>query len=93
LLALGLVLANQAGSFLALIPLAAVGALLLFSAADLAFSRRLFDARPSCWPVIAITAAGTAWADPFWGLLAGGLADLVRAQILALLRARASSRY
>jgi MFS superfamily sulfate permease-like transporter len=92
LLGLGLSLADQAGSLLALIPLAAVGALLLFSAADLAFSRRLFDARPSCWPVIAITAAGTAWADPFWGLLAGGLAELVRAQILALLRARAGSR-
>jgi MFS superfamily sulfate permease-like transporter len=92
LLGLGLSLADQAGSLLALIPLAAVGALLLFSAADLALSRRLFDARPSCWPVIAITAAGTAWADPFWGLLAGGLAELVRAQVLALLRARTGSR-
>jgi MFS superfamily sulfate permease-like transporter len=92
LLGLGLVLADQAGSLLALIPLAAVGALLLFSAADLALSRRLFDARPSCWPVIAITAAGTAWADPFWGLLAGGLAEWARGQILALLRARAGSR-
>jgi MFS superfamily sulfate permease-like transporter len=92
LLGLGLVLADQAGRLLAVIPLAAVGALLLFSAADLAFSRRLFDARPSCWPVIAITAAGTAWADPFWGLLAGGLAEGARGQILALLRARAGSR-
>src|SRR5918996_1461213 len=92
LLGLGLVLADQAGRLLAVIPLAAVGALLLFSAADLAFSRRLFDARPSCWPVIAITAAGTAWADPFWGLLAGGLAEWARGQILALLRARAGSR-
>ena len=91
LLGLALLLADQAGRVLALIPLAAVGALLLLSAADLAFSRRLFDARPSCWPVIAITAAATTWTDPFWGLLAGLLAEGVRAQILVLLRARARS--
>jgi hypothetical protein len=89
LLGLALLLADQAGRLLALIPLAAVGALLLVSAADLALSRRLFDARPSCWPVIAMTAVATAWADPFWGLLAGVLAEGVRAQILAVLRARA----
>lgn len=83
LLGLGLIFADQAGALLAVIPLAAVGALLLFSAADLAFSRRLFDARPSCWPVIGITAAVTAWIDPFWGLLAGGLAEIGRGQLLA----------
>jgi hypothetical protein len=83
LLGLGLILADQAGGVLALIPLAAVGALLLFSAADLALSKRLFDARPSCWPVIGVTAAVTAWADPFWGLLAGCLAELARGRILA----------
>jgi predicted benzoate:H+ symporter BenE len=92
LLGAGLIFADQAGHLLALIPLAAVGALLLFSAADLAFSRRLFDARPSCWPVIAVTAAVTAWVDPFWGLLAGGLAEFGRSQILASLRRRARSR-
>jgi MFS superfamily sulfate permease-like transporter len=84
LLGLGLILADRAGALLAVIPLAAVGALLLFSAADLALSRRLFDARPSCWPVIGITAALTAWADPFWGLLGGCLAELARGRILAL---------
>jgi MFS superfamily sulfate permease-like transporter len=92
LLGLGLALADQAGALLAVIPLAAVGALLLFSAADLAFSKRLFDARPSCWPVIAITAAATAWVDPFWGLLAGSLAEWLRSQILAALRAGADAR-
>ena len=92
LLGVGLIFADQAGHLLALIPLAAVGALLLFSAADLAFSRRLFDARPSCWPVIGITAAITAWVDPFWGLLAGGLAELVRGQILSSLHRRTRSR-
>lgn len=90
LLALGLIFAERAVDLLAVIPLAAVGALLLFSAADLAFSRRLFDARPSCWPVIGITAALTAWADPFWGLLAGGLAEIGRGQLLAGLRRRAN---
>ncbi|HEX6114482.1 MAG TPA: putative sulfate/molybdate transporter [Geminicoccaceae bacterium] len=89
LLGLCLIFADQAGALLAVIPLAAVGALLLFSAADLAFSRRLFDARPSCWPVIGITAALTAWADPFWGLLAGGLAEIGRSQLLGLLHRRA----
>jgi MFS superfamily sulfate permease-like transporter len=84
LLGLGLILADQAGALLAIIPLAAVGALLLFSAADLALSRRLFDARASCWPVIGITAALTAWTDPFWGLLGGCLAELARGRVLAL---------
>jgi MFS superfamily sulfate permease-like transporter len=89
LLGVGVTFADQAGALLAVIPLAAVGALLLFSAADLALSRRLFDARPSCWPVIGITAALTAWADPFWGLLGGCLAEIGRGQLLAALRGRA----
>ena len=89
LLGLGLIFADQAGALLAVIPLAAVGALLLFSAADLAFSRRLFDARRSCWPVIGITAALTAWVDPIWGLLAGGLAEIARGHLLAMLHRRA----
>jgi hypothetical protein len=67
--------ADQAGGVPALMPLAAVGALLLFSAADLALSKRLFDARPSCWPVIGTAAAFTVWAHPVWGLLGGCLAD------------------
>jgi predicted benzoate:H+ symporter BenE len=92
LLGLGLFLADRAGALLAVIPLAAVGALLLFSAADLALSRRLFDARLSCWPVIGITAAVTAWVDPFWGLLAGGLTEIGRGQLLALWRRRTDSR-
>jgi hypothetical protein len=33
--------------------------------------------------VIGITAALTAWADPFWGLLGGCLAELARGRILA----------
>ena len=39
-----------------------------------------------------ITAAVTAWVDPFWGLLGGGLAEIGRGQLLALLQRRADSR-
>jgi MFS superfamily sulfate permease-like transporter len=63
---------------LTLIPAAGLGALLLWAAGELAVSRRLFDCRPSCWPVIAVTAAATLLADPFAGLLAGSAAELVR---------------
>ena len=67
------------------IPLAAVGVLLLVAAGELALTKRLFDSKPSCWPVIAITAGVTVWADPFWALCAGSLAELVRIGILGLL--------
>jgi MFS superfamily sulfate permease-like transporter len=63
---------------LAAIPTAALGALLLVASAELALTKRLFDCRPSCWPVIAVTAAVTVWIDPFWGLLAGSCAELAR---------------
>src|SRR5690606_13146642 len=58
-------------SLLALIPTAALGALLLMASGELALTKRLFDSKPSCWPVIAVTAGVTVLADPFWGLLAG----------------------
>jgi hypothetical protein len=45
---------------------------------ELALTKRLFDCKPSCWPVIAVTAGVTVWADPFWGLAAGSCAELVR---------------
>lgn len=71
---------------LAAIPAAGLGALLLMAAGELALTRRLFDSKPSCWPVIALTAAVTVWADPFWGLLAGCLAEPVRAAVVRHLR-------
>lgn len=66
-------------SFIAAIPLAGLGALLLVTAVELAVSRRLWAAKPSCWPVIAITALVTVWADPLFGLLAGVVSERVRA--------------
>lgn len=71
---------------LAAIPAAGLGALLLMASGELALTKRLFDCRPSCWPVIAVTAGVTVWADPFWGLLAGSCAELVRLAAIRLLR-------
>ena len=92
-LVLGLVLFTLAmlpGGFglvmLAAIPAAALGALLLMAAGELALTKRLFDGRPSCWPVIAVTAGATGWFDPFWGLLAGSVAELARFAALRLVR-------
>jgi MFS superfamily sulfate permease-like transporter len=86
----GLALAppEAAATALAAIPAAGLGALLLFAAGELAFSKRLFDCRPSCWPVIAVTAGVTVIFDPFWGLLAGGVAEIIRANLVRLILCR-----
>jgi MFS superfamily sulfate permease-like transporter len=86
LLCIALLPGNLGVALLTAIPAAGLGALLLIAAAELAITRRLFDSRPSCWPVIAVTAAGTLWADPFWGLVAGTLAEVARRLILRLLQ-------
>ncbi|MBD3639356.1 MAG: benzoate transporter [Marinobacter sp.] len=66
-------------SIIAAIPTAGLGALLMVAAVELAVSRRLWTAKPSCWPVIAVTALVTVWVDPFFGLLAGVASETVRA--------------
>ncbi|WP_375191497.1 putative sulfate/molybdate transporter [Marinobacter sp.] len=66
-------------SFIAAVPAAGLGALLLVAAVELGFSRRLRVAKPSCWPVIGVTALVTFWADPFFGLIAGVAAETFRA--------------
>ncbi|PTB92896.1 benzoate transporter [Marinobacter sp. B9-2] len=65
-------------SMIAAIPMAGLGALLFVAATELALSRRLWTAKPSCWPVIAITALVTVWVDPFFGLLAGVASETFR---------------
>ena len=65
-------------SMIAAIPMAGLGALLFVAAAELALSRLLWTAKPSCWPVIAITALITVWVDPFFGLLAGVASETFR---------------
>jgi MFS superfamily sulfate permease-like transporter len=65
-----------------MIPIGAVGALLVFAGTDLAMSRRLFDARPSCWPVIAATSITTVFVNPAVALIAGWAAEFIRAMIM-----------
>jgi predicted benzoate:H+ symporter BenE len=96
-LALGLALValvflpwNWAAAMLTAIPIAALGALLLMASAELALTRRLFDSKPSCWPVIAVTAGVTVWLDPFLGLVAGSLAELARLGLVRLVFRQAS---
>jgi Spy/CpxP family protein refolding chaperone len=48
LLALALGFADRAAGLFAIIPIGAVGALLIIAGTDLAISRRLFDGKPSC---------------------------------------------
>lgn len=86
LLAIALLPGGTGLAMLAAIPAAALGALLLLAAGELALTKRLFDCKPSCWPVIAVTAGVTIWADPFWGLLAGSCAELGRLAALCLLQ-------
>lgn len=81
LLILGLGFAESATGIFAAIPGAAVGALLLVAGTDLALSRRLFDARPHCWPAIGLAAAGTALLNPAIGLAAGWAIEAARGAI------------
>jgi len=62
------------------------------AAGELALTRRLFDCRPSCWPVIAVTAGAVLWADPFWGLLSGSVAELVRLAVVRRLYRQGAPR-
>ena len=55
---------------------------------ELAASRRLWDCKPSCYPVIAATAAATVIADPFWGLVTGTAAEGLRLAVLRRIRRR-----
>ena len=69
-----------------MIPPAAVGSLLLIAGTDLALSRRLFDARPSCWPAISLTAAITLLINPAVALVVGWILETARGPVVRLLR-------
>lgn len=92
LLILALLPGGAGAALLAAIPMAGLGAMLLVAAGELALTRRLFDCRPSCWPVIAVTAGVVLWVDPFWGLLAGSAAELLRMAVVRRLYARREPR-
>ncbi len=83
LLLLAILPPSVQSAVLAAIPTASLGALLLIAAWELAISRRLIDARPSCRPVIAVTALVTVLANPLLGLVAGTCAEIVRKIILS----------
>ena len=85
-LLLGLGLAGSAAQLLAVIPLPAVGALLLVAGGDLALSRRLFDALPSCRPVIAVAAGATVIFNPAVGLIVGCVGEVIRKAVLGAIR-------
>jgi MFS superfamily sulfate permease-like transporter len=74
--------ANHAAALFAIIPIGAVGALLILAGTDLAISRRLFDGKPSCWPVIGVAALVTLTINPALGLALGWAAELFRAAIV-----------
>jgi MFS superfamily sulfate permease-like transporter len=74
--------ANHAAAMFAIIPIGAVGALLILAGTDLAISRRLFDGKPSCWWVIVVTALVTVTVNPALGLILGWITELIRAAIV-----------
>jgi MFS superfamily sulfate permease-like transporter len=87
-LTLGFFFAATALDMLRMIPMAAVGAFLVVAGGDLAISRRIFDARPSCWPVIAGAAIATVAVNPAIGLLVGFAGEMLRTRILSYLLRR-----
>ncbi len=78
LLGLAFGLAESAAALFALIPAGALGALVFMAGCDLALSRRLFDARPACWPAIGVAAGLTLAVNPAVGLAAGWALELAR---------------
>ncbi len=69
-------------ALLSAIPAVALAALLLVASDDLALSKRLFDAVPSCRPVIAVTALGVVFWNPLAALVLGTLAEMVRKAVV-----------
>ncbi len=74
--------ADHAGALFTIIPIGGVGALLILAGTDLAISRRLFDGKPSCWPVIGVTALATLTINPALGLVLGWISEPIRAAIV-----------
>jgi MFS superfamily sulfate permease-like transporter len=82
LLVLAIAFADHATALFALIPLGAVGSLLIFAGTDLAISRGLFDGKPSCLWVIGATALATVTVNPALGLILGWISEFIRAAIV-----------
>jgi predicted benzoate:H+ symporter BenE len=82
LLVLALGFADRAAALFALVPAGAVGALLIVAGAELGFSRRLFDGKPSCLWVIGTAAFVTVAVNPALGLALGWIAELIRSAVV-----------
>lgn len=80
LLAAALFAGESTAALLAAFPLPIAGALLVVAAADLAFSKRLLESRPDCWPAIGITAAVAFAFNPAWALVAGIGMEILRSR-------------
>jgi len=78
--------AGAAADLFGLIPMPAVGALLLIAGADLAISKRLFDARLDCWPAIGVTAALTVLVNPAVALACGWAIETGRGPVARAIR-------
>jgi MFS superfamily sulfate permease-like transporter len=74
--------AGHAAALFAIIPIGAVGELLILAGSDLAISRWLFNGKPSCLPVIGVAALVTLTLNPALGLALGWIAEFVRAAIV-----------
>ena len=82
LLVLAVAFTDHAAALFALIPIGAVGSLLIFAGTNLAISRRLFDGKASCLWVIGATAFVTVTVNPALGLVLGWVAELIRAAMV-----------
>jgi MFS superfamily sulfate permease-like transporter len=82
LLVLAAGFAGHAAVLFALIPIGAIGSLLILAGADLAISRRLFDGKPSCLWVIGATALKTVTVNPALGLILGWVGEFIRPAIV-----------
>ncbi|PRY72985.1 putative sulfate/molybdate transporter [Halomonas ventosae] len=69
-------------AWLAAIPAPVVGALLAFAGLELVLGKRLFDARPDCRPVIALTALATLFGGALIGLAAGLVSERLRRHLV-----------
>ncbi len=69
-------------AWLAAIPAPVVGALLAFAGVELMLGKRLFDARPDCRPVIAVTAVATLFGSALVGLAAGLASEQLRRHLV-----------
>jgi MFS superfamily sulfate permease-like transporter len=81
-LALGILFGPRALALMSLLPLAAVGSLLVVAGADMAISRRLLDARTDCLVVILATGLTCVAAGVAAGLIVGLAIEWLRSYVM-----------